>query len=183
MVQNTAHKNNKFAQTKINKKRVSFRCAIGTLIGSMPRPLKLPLLQLLLFSCLAMQHCGTALPSTVQPAATGGSTTRTARTTPELSLESTTQRSTLDLVNAETDGSGWETLETEFKLATHSPTASTHGATAPTSIEQQDQPPAIPATTLAFANAVAVAGDTMDSTGLTGDATPPYAAVDDSYGN
>ncbi|KRG02003.1 uncharacterized protein Dmoj_GI26023 [Drosophila mojavensis] len=152
----------------------------------MPRPLKLPLLQLLLFSCLAMQHCGTALPSTAQPPqlATASSTTRSSRTTPELSLDgSTTQRSILDLVNADPDGSGWETLETEFKLATHSPTASTLGATAPTSIEQQDQPPAIPATTLAFANAVAVAGDTMDSTGLAGDATPPYAAVDDSYGN
>lgn len=155
----------------------------------MPRPLKLPLLQLLLFSCLAMQHSGTALPSTAQPPqlATASSSTRssrTTRTTPELSLESsTTQRSILDLVNAEADGSGWETLETEFKLATHSPTASTLGATPPTSIEQQDQPPAIPATTLAFANAVAVAGDTMDSTGLAGDATPPYAAVDDSYGN
>ncbi|XP_043864054.1 tyrosine-protein phosphatase 99A isoform X4 [Drosophila mojavensis] len=150
----------------------------------MPRPLKLPLLQLLLFSCLAMQHCGTALPSTAQPPqlATASSTTRSSRTTPELSLDgSTTQRSILDLVNADPDGSGWETLETEFKLATHSPTASTLGATAPTSIEQQDQPPAIPATTLAFANAVAVAGDTMDSTGLAGDATPPYAAVDDSY--
>ncbi|XP_030244010.1 tyrosine-protein phosphatase 99A isoform X4 [Drosophila navojoa] len=150
----------------------------------MPRPLKLPLLQLLLFSCLAMQHCGTALPSTAQPPppATASSTTRSSRTTPELLLESsTTERSILDLVNAEVDGSGLETLETEFKLATHSPTASTLGATAPTSIEQQDQPPAIPATTLAFANAVAVAGDTMDSTGLAGDATPPYAAVDDSY--
>jgi len=91
----------------------------------------------------------------------------------------------MDLINADGHaGSGWETLETEFHLATHSPPQQQHQqpqATAPTSIEQQDQPPAIPATTLAFSNAVAVAGDTMDST-LGGDATPPYAAVDDNYG-
>lgn len=82
-------------------------------------------------------------------------------------------------------GSGWDNLETDldlnFNLATHS-SPPKEASTAPTSIEQQDQPPppppAIPATTLAFANAVA--GDTMDSTHS--DATPPYAAVDDSYG-
>lgn len=86
--------------------------------------------------------------------------------------------------DAEHAGSGWDNLETDldlnFNLATHS-SAPKEASTAPTSIEQQDQPPlppAIPATTLAFANAVA--GDTMDSTHS--DATPPYAAVDDSYG-
>ncbi|KRF78348.1 uncharacterized protein Dvir_GJ26712 [Drosophila virilis] len=146
----------------------------------MPRPLQFPLLQLLLFSSIAVQHGGTA--------ATLTSTAASSRST-DVHLDSTTQRHVADLVNAEEPaGSGWETLETEFKLATHSssPTATvaaTPETTMPTSIEQQDQPPAIPATTLAFAHAVAVAGDTMDSTGFSGDATPPYAAVDDSYGN
>lgn len=103
----------------------------------------------------------------------------------------TSDANIMDLVKAvaaESDvehaGSGWDNLETDldlnFNLATHS-SPPKEASTAPTSIEQQDQPPlppAIPATTLAFANAVA--GDTMDSTHS--DATPPYAAVDDSYG-
>ncbi|EDV90763.1 GH14309 [Drosophila grimshawi] len=173
----------------------------------MPRPLMLPLalralLQLLLFSSIVQQHCCTALPSLAPPAAAFGgnngssssrtttstSITTTISTTAEL-LASTTERNMLELVNAEaaeaaeaSADSGWETHETEFKLATHMPTGSGSGTqsapTPPTSIEQQDQPAAIPATTLAFANAVAVAGDTMDTTG---EATPPYAAVDDDY--
>lgn len=148
----------------------------GTKSSAMPRPLQLPLLQLLLFSSIAVQHGSTA------------GTLTSSRST-DVPLDSTTARHGADLVNAEEPaGSGWETLETEFTLATHSssPNATapaTPEATLPTSIEQQDQPPAIPATTLAFAHAVAVAGDTMDSTGFSGDATPPYAAVDDSYGN
>lgn len=164
------------------------------------------LLQLLLFSNIVQQHWTTALPSTATPslfhvaaaaAATAASSSSSSSVpsatelTPAVAATSAGS-SIMDLAKsvavAQNDdehgsGSGWDNLETEmalnFNLATQSSPPATN--TAPTSIEQQDQPPpvpAIPATTLAFANAVA--GDTMDSSH--GDATPPYAAVDDSYG-
>ncbi|KAM8705306.1 hypothetical protein ACLKA7_009726 [Drosophila subpalustris] len=160
----------------------------------MPRPHQLlplalrVLLQLLLFSNIVRQHWTTALPTTATTVATPQLTVATSSSSTELPLVSTSsdRNIMLDLANADDGhaGSGWETLETEFHLATHSPAPKEVQATAPTSIEQQDQPPAIPATTLAFSNAVAVAGDTIDSTlGGSGhsDATPPYAAVDDNY--
>lgn len=169
----------------------------------MPRPQRhqqqqLPLamralLQLLLFSNIVQQHWITAMPSTATPslfhvAAAGSSSTT--ELTPSASSSSS---SIMDLVKAAAvaaaeigdehgseSGSGWDNLETDmalnFNLATQSSPKAT--STAPTSIEQQDQPPPVPATTLAFATAVA--GDTMDLSHS--DATPPYAAVDDSYG-
>lgn len=173
----------------------------------MPRPQRhqqqqLPLamralLQLLLFSNIVQQHWITAMPSTATPSlfhvAAAGSSSTTELTPP---ASSSSSNSIMDLVKAAAvaaaeigdehgseSGSGWDNLETDmalnFNLATQSSPKAT--STAPTSIEQQDQPPpvpAIPATTLAFATAVA--GDTMDSSHS--DATPPYAAVDDSYG-
>ncbi|XP_034489100.1 tyrosine-protein phosphatase 99A isoform X2 [Drosophila innubila] len=157
----------------------------------MPRPHQLPivlraLLQLLLFSNIAQQHCTTALPTTSTtsiPITVATNNIIISSSSTELPMvSSSSDRNLRDLVNDDGHaGSGWETLETEFHLATHSPPQQPQQpqVTAPTSIEQQDQPPAIPATTLAFSNAVAVAGDTLDS--KLGDATPPYAAVDDNY--
>ncbi|XP_068157399.1 tyrosine-protein phosphatase 99A isoform X3 [Drosophila tropicalis] len=167
------------------------------------------LLKLLLFISIG-QHCATALPTTssslLLPAPFSSGSPKLSSVLPTTGSSSSSEPTPImaitvipdlaDLVNAEAaadNGSGWETLETEFNLAaTQSPSATTKQetqdpsshpqTTAPTSIEQQDQPPNVPATTLAFANAVA--GDTL-GTGSSGnsfsDATPPYAAVDDNY--
>ncbi|CAD6992562.1 unnamed protein product [Ceratitis capitata] len=90
-------------------------------------------------------------------------------------------------------GAGDETDETDLQLNVAAPTP-------PASVEQQDQP-LVPPTTLSFAN-IAPAdgrdgdlfkggsiagfelgeGDEARTATTTGDATPPYAAVDEKYG-
>ncbi|XP_017142303.1 tyrosine-protein phosphatase 99A isoform X3 [Drosophila miranda] len=163
----------------------------------MPRPqhaLLRALLKLMLFASIA-EHCATALPTTSSPAPFTAPTPMANNN--NSSSSSSPNRDLADLVNAEAEtGSGWETLETEFNLAStttsaHSTTSQLHPdeqqqPTAPTSIEQQDQPPEVPATTLSFANAVPgpvpVAGEMGNGSGFGfNDATPPYAAVDESY--
>ncbi|XP_034663249.1 tyrosine-protein phosphatase 99A isoform X6 [Drosophila subobscura] len=165
----------------------------------MPRPqhaMLRALLKIMLFASIA-EHCATALPTTSSPAPFSAPTPMANN-----SSSSSSSPSLGDLVNAEAEtGSGWETLETEFNLAStgssisssaaHSTTSQFHPEeqqqpTAPTSIEQQDQPPEVPATTLSFANAVPgpapVAGEMGNGSGFGfNDATPPYAAVDESY--
>ncbi|XP_026831985.1 tyrosine-protein phosphatase 99A isoform X3 [Drosophila erecta] len=176
----------------------------------MPRPqhhaLLRAMLKLLLFASIA-EHCATALPTNssnspsspspftaASPApTTASSPSPSSSSSPAVINDSSSDRNLADLVNpeAETTGSGWETLETEFNLATTVGSSTQKSAKAPvlgtaaTSIEQQDQPPDVPATTLAFANAfpVPVAGEMGNgmSGGNYNDATPPYAAVDDNY--
>ncbi|SPP82859.1 blast:Tyrosine-protein phosphatase 99A, partial [Drosophila guanche] len=165
----------------------------------MPRPqhaMLRALLKIMLFASIA-EHCATALPTTSSPAPFSAPTHMANN-----SSSSSSSPNLGDLVNAEAEtGSGWETLETEFNLAStgssisssaaHSTTSQFHPEeqqqpTAPTSIEQQDQPPEVPATTLSFANAVPgpapVAGEMANGSGFGfNDATPPYAAVDESY--
>ncbi|BFF91309.1 tyrosine-protein phosphatase 99A [Drosophila madeirensis] len=165
----------------------------------MPRPqhaMLRALLKIMLFASIA-EHCATALPTTSSPAPFSAPTP-----VANNSSSSSSSPNLGDLVNAEAEtGSGWETLETEFILAStgssisssaaHSTTSQFHPEeqqqpTAPTSIEQQDQPPEVPATTLSFANAVPgpapVAGEMGNGSGFGfNDATPPYAAVDESY--
>nr|XP_017023737.1 tyrosine-protein phosphatase 99A isoform X3 [Drosophila kikkawai]XP_017023738.1 tyrosine-protein phosphatase 99A isoform X3 [Drosophila kikkawai] len=164
------------------------------------------LLKLLLFVSIA-EHCATALPTTSQ----SSPAPFTAPPSPPAIIVTSpsSDRNLADLVNSninnnnpetETTGSGWETLETELgspgttmksststgKMAEKEPSLM---STSATSIEQQDQPPEVPATTLAFANAVPVpvAGEMGNGNGNGGsgmafnDATPPYAAVDDNY--
>jgi len=170
----------------------------------MPRPqhhaLLRAMLKLLLFASIA-EHCATALPtnSSKTPSSPSPFTAPPVLTTtssPVVIIANSSDRNLADLVNpeAETTGSGWETLETEFNPATTAAGTTTQKpakeplTTAATSIEQQDQPPDVPATTLAFANAfpVPVAGEMGNGNGGGGgsysDATPPYAAVDDNYG-
>nr|XP_036674712.1 tyrosine-protein phosphatase 99A isoform X2 [Drosophila suzukii] len=169
----------------------------------MPRPqhhaLLRAMLKLLLFASIA-EHCATALPtnSSKTPSSPSPFTAPPVLTTtssPMVIIANSSDRNLADLVNpeAETTGSGWETLETEFNPATTAAGSTTPKpakeplTTAATSIEQQDQPPDVPATTLAFANAfpVPVAGEMGNGNGGGGgsysDATPPYAAVDDNY--
>ncbi|XP_036674712.3 tyrosine-protein phosphatase 99A isoform X2 [Drosophila suzukii] len=169
----------------------------------MPRPqhhaFLRALLKLLLFASIA-EHCATALPtnSSKTPSSPSPFTAPPVLTTtssPVVIIANSSDRNLADLVNpeAETTGSGWETLETEFNPATTAAVTTTQKpakeplTTAATSIEQQDQPPDVPATTLAFANAfpVPVAGEMGNGNGGGGgsysDATPPYAAVDDNY--
>ncbi|XP_037707515.1 tyrosine-protein phosphatase 99A isoform X2 [Drosophila subpulchrella] len=169
----------------------------------MPRPqhhaLLRAMLKLLLFASIA-EHCATALPtnSSKTPSSPSPFTAPPLLTTsssPAVINANSSDRNLADLVNpeAETTGSGWETLETEFNPGTTAAGTTTQKpakeplTTAATSIEQQDQPPDVPATTLAFANAfpVPVAGEMGNGNGGGGgsysDATPPYAAVDDSY--
>ncbi|XP_017131244.1 tyrosine-protein phosphatase 99A isoform X3 [Drosophila elegans] len=177
----------------------------------MPRPqhhaLLRAMLKLFLFASIA-EHCATALPTnsskstsspspfTAPPSPSPLTTTASTSSSP---VAITSDRNLADLVNpeAETTGSGWETLETDFNPGTTAGTTTQRPAvkepqplsTAATSIEQQDQPPDVPATTLAFANAfpVPVAGEMANGNGngvgggSYNDATPPYAAVDDNY--
>ncbi|XP_017008731.2 tyrosine-protein phosphatase 99A isoform X6 [Drosophila takahashii] len=175
----------------------------------MPRPqhhaLLRAMLKLLLFASIA-EHCATALPTNSSKSPSSPSpftappsplTTTSSSSPVAVSSSSSSDRNLADLVNpeAETTGSGWETLETEFNpdttivgTTTQKP-AKEPPSTAATSIEQQDQPPDVPATTLAFANAfpVPVAGEMGNGNGngvgggSYSDATPPYAAVDDNY--
>uniref|UniRef100_A0A6P4EHP8 Tyrosine-protein phosphatase 99A-like n=1 Tax=Drosophila rhopaloa TaxID=1041015 RepID=A0A6P4EHP8_DRORH len=170
----------------------------------MPRPqhhaLLRALLKLLLFASIA-EHCATALPtnSSKSPSSPSPFTAAPPLTTTASSvviIASSSDRNLADLVNpeAETTGSGWETLETDFNPGTTVETTTQKPvkeplSTAATSIEQQDQPPDVPSTTLAFANAfpVPVAGEMGNGnvhilSGSYNDATPPYAAVDDNYG-
>ncbi|XP_017100957.2 tyrosine-protein phosphatase 99A isoform X3 [Drosophila bipectinata] len=167
---------------------------------------------LLLFASIS-EHCANALPTSSSTSSSGSTasspspfTAPPSPTVPVASNASSSDRSLADLVNAEaeTTGSGWETLETDFNMGTVIPDSSTAQkttqkseeqppkSTSATSIEQQDQPPDVPATTLAFANAVPVpvAGEmgNGNGNGVGGgngmgfnDATPPYAAVDDNY--
>nr|AAA28486.1 protein tyrosine phosphatase precursor [Drosophila melanogaster] len=169
----------------------------------MPRPqhhaLLRAMLKLLLFASIA-EHCATALPTNSSNSPSSPSpftvaslppTTASSSSSPAVISTSSFDRNLADLVNpeAETSGSGWESLETEFNLATTVDSSTQKTAkepvlgTAATSIEQQDQPPDVPATTLAFANAfpVPVAGEMGNGNGNYNDATPPYAAVDDNY--
>ncbi|XP_017038955.1 tyrosine-protein phosphatase 99A isoform X5 [Drosophila ficusphila] len=172
----------------------------------MPRPqhhaLLRAMLKLLLFASIA-EHCATALPtnsSAKLPSSpspfTAAPPLSTTAPPPVVAISAnTSDRNLADLVNSEagTTGSGWETLETEFNPGTTAGTTQKppNGeplSTSATSIEQQDQPPDVPATTLAFANAfpVPVAGEmgNGNGNGVGGgysDATPPYAAVDDNY--
>lgn len=167
------------------------------------------LLKLLLFVSIA-EHCATALPTTSQssPAPFTAPPPPTIAATIQNASSPSSDRSLADLVNsnnnnpeAETTGSGWETLETDLGSPGTTMKSSTSTgkdaekepspmSTSATSIEQQDQPPEVPATTLAFANAVPVpvAGEMGNGNGNGGsgmafnDATPPYAAVDDNYG-
>ncbi|XP_052836207.1 tyrosine-protein phosphatase 99A isoform X5 [Drosophila gunungcola] len=173
----------------------------------MPRPqhhaLLRAMLKLFLFASIA-EHCATALPTNSSKSPSSPSPFTAAPLTTTASTSSspvaiTSDRNLTDLVNpeAETTGSGWETLETDFNPGTTAGTTTQRPAvkeaqplsTAATSIEQQDQPPDVPATTLAFANAfpVPVAGEMANGNGngvgggSYNDATPPYAAVDDNY--
>ncbi|XP_020811954.1 tyrosine-protein phosphatase 99A isoform X2 [Drosophila serrata] len=171
------------------------------------------LLKLLLFISIA-EHCATALPTTSQ--SSPAPFTAPPSSPGIIATSTSSERNLADLVNpnnnnnnninnnnnpeTETTGSGWETLETELGSPGTTMKSSTSTgkdaekepnlmSTSATSIEQQDQPPEVPATTLAFANAVPVpvAGEMGNGNGNGGsgmafnDATPPYAAVDDNY--
>ncbi|XP_030370999.1 tyrosine-protein phosphatase 99A isoform X2 [Scaptodrosophila lebanonensis] len=154
------------------------------------------LLKLLLFASIAHQHHVAAVPTSAPTASDLSSpapfSVSITSSTEQLitGTGSSTEPDMLVNSNGAMENAaaapGWETLETDFSLATHSSSSTQNHdnqapSTAPTSIEQQDQPPVVPATTLAFSNAVRSDSLPNGSPTILDNATPPYAAVDDNY--